>query len=46
MFVNKSIVEKWYQTDSWVYKNFAYLFENPLWSKNNQVKIKYLLECK
>lgn len=34
MLVKKSIVEKWYQTDSWVYKNFAYLFQNPLWSKN------------
>ena len=33
MLVKKSIVEKWYQTDSWVYKNFAYLFQNPLWQK-------------
>ena len=33
MLVKKSIVEKWYQTDSWVYKNFAYLFQNPLWAK-------------
>lgn len=34
MLVKKSIVERWYQTDSWVYKNFAYLFENPIWSKD------------
>lgn len=34
MLVKKSIVEKWYQTDSWVYKNFAYLFQNPLWDNN------------
>jgi len=33
MLVKKSIVENWYQTDSWVYKNFAYLFQNPLWHK-------------
>jgi len=32
MLVKQSIVENWYQTDSWVYKNFAYLFQNPLWS--------------
>lgn len=34
MLVKRSIVERWYQTDSWVYKNFAYLFDNPLWQKN------------
>ena len=33
MLVKQSIVEKWYQRDSWVYKNFAYLFQNPLWNK-------------
>jgi len=33
MLVKRSIVEKWYQTDSWVYKNFSYLFQNPLWCK-------------
>lgn len=33
MLVKRSIVERWYQTDSWVYKNFAYLFQNPLWQK-------------
>lgn len=33
MLVKKSIVERWYQRDSWVYKNFAYLFQNPLWTK-------------
>jgi hypothetical protein len=34
MLVKRSIVEKWFQTDSFVYKNFAYLFQNPLWKKN------------
>ena len=34
MLVKRSIVEKWYQRDSWVYKNFAYLFQNPLWKKS------------
>jgi hypothetical protein len=34
MLVKQSIVENWYQKDSWVYKNFAYLFQNPLWQKN------------
>jgi hypothetical protein len=33
MLVKRSIVERWYQTDSWVYKNFSYLFQNPLWQK-------------
>lgn len=31
MLVKKSIVENWYRTDSWVYKNFSYLFKNKLW---------------
>ena len=34
MLIKRSIVEKWYQRDSWVYKNFAYLFQNPLWDKS------------
>lgn len=34
MLIKRSIVERWYQTDSWVYKNFAYLFKNPLWNKS------------
>lgn len=34
MLVKRSIVEKWYQRDSWIYKNFAYLFVNPLWEKH------------
>lgn len=34
MLVKRSIVEKWYQRDSWVYQNFAYLFKNPLWQKS------------
>lgn len=33
MLVKRSIVEKWYQRDSWVYRQFSYLFKNPLWSK-------------
>lgn len=32
MLVKKSIVQEWYKTTSWVYKNFAYLFVNPLWN--------------
>lgn len=27
-------VHRWYQRDSWVYRNFEYLFNNPLWNKN------------
>ncbi len=34
MLVKHSIVEKWYQRNSWIYKNFSYLFSNPLWEKN------------
>jgi hypothetical protein len=34
MLVNENIVKEWYKSTSWVYKNFAYLFENPLWDKN------------
>jgi len=33
MLVKKSIVEKWYHRDSFVYRNFCYLFVNPLWEK-------------
>jgi len=33
MLVKRSIVETWYQRDSWVFKNFSYLFQNPLWDK-------------
>jgi hypothetical protein len=33
MLVKKEIVEKWYLRDSWVYRNFSYLFVNPLWEK-------------
>jgi len=33
MLVKRSIVERWYRTDSWVYKNFAFLLKNPLWVK-------------
>lgn len=31
MIVKRSIVERWYQKDSWVYRQFSYLFENQLW---------------
>jgi hypothetical protein len=34
MLIKKSIVERWYQRDSWVFKQFSYLFQNPLWHKN------------
>jgi hypothetical protein len=34
MLVKRSIVEQWYKTNSWVYKNFSYLFQNPLWDVN------------
>ena len=33
MLVKKSIVENWYQHNSWVYKNFALLFQNSMWNK-------------
>jgi len=33
-FVSKSCIEEWFTTDSWVYKNFSYMFKNPLWDKN------------
>lgn len=32
MLVKRSIVETWYQRNSWVYRNFAFLFKNPLWN--------------
>lgn len=27
-------IKRWYKTDSIVYRNFAYLFKNPLWTRN------------
>ena len=30
----QSLVDKWYHTDSWVYKNFSFLFKNPLWDND------------
>lgn len=33
MLVSENIVRQWYRKDSWVYRNFEYLFKNPLWSK-------------
>lgn len=32
-FVSKDCIDAWFSTDSWVYKGFAYLFQNPLWNK-------------
>jgi hypothetical protein len=29
--VSLNTVNRWYRKDSWVYKNFTYLFQNPLW---------------
>src|SRR3954465_9064402 len=34
MLVKKSVVEQWYVKTHPVYKNFAYMFDNPLWSKS------------
>ena len=31
--VSLNTVNRWYRKDSWVYKNFAYLFQNALWQK-------------
>jgi len=33
MLVSEEIVKRWYRTESPVYQNFAYLFDNPLWKK-------------
>lgn len=30
--VSQNKLDEWFQTDSWVYKNFAYLFQNPWWT--------------
>lgn len=32
-FVSEDCIKQWFQTDSVIYKNFAYLFKNKLWSK-------------
>ena len=34
MLVQRSVVDRWYQRDSWVFRHFSYLFKNPLWNKN------------
>lgn len=34
MLVKESIVKSWYQRNSWVYQQFSYLFQNPLWDKD------------
>jgi len=33
MLVPENIVRQWYHKNSWVYRNFEYLFKNALWSK-------------
>ena len=33
MLITETLAEKWYRTDSWVYKNFSYLYQNKLWKK-------------
>ena len=33
MLITETLAEKWYRTDSWVYKNFAYLYQNKLWNR-------------
>jgi hypothetical protein len=35
--VSDSCVKAWFQTDSWVYKGFEYLFRNPLWRARTPV---------
>lgn len=32
--VATNTIDIWYRKDSWVYKNFAYLFQNQLWQKD------------
>ncbi len=32
-FVSKDCIDEWFSPRSWVYKGFAYLFQNPLWDK-------------
>jgi len=32
--VKEAVYKKWFSTDHWMYKQFSYIFENPLWSKN------------
>ena len=33
-FVSTDCIDKWFTKDSWVYKNFEYLFRNKLWYKS------------
>lgn len=33
MLVSQNIVNRWYNKNHWIYRQFAYLFKNPLWSK-------------
>lgn len=34
MLVPEQIVERWYHRDHFIYKNFAFLFQNKLWDSN------------
>ena len=34
MLVSQNIVNRWYNKNHWIYKQFAYLFKNPMWNKN------------
>jgi hypothetical protein len=33
MLVSEERARKWYKRNSWVHRNFEYLFKNPLWTK-------------
>jgi len=33
MLVSSNIVNRWYQKDHWIYKQFSFLFNNPLYQK-------------
>jgi len=32
--VSDKLIDRWLEEDSFVYKNFAYIYENPIWGKN------------
>jgi hypothetical protein len=34
MLISEKLVKEWYKKNSLVYKNFAYIFRNPLWKKS------------
>lgn len=33
MLVDEKIVKEWYRKDSWMFRQFSFLFQNPLWTK-------------